>query len=92
MANTYADTTAPAASVSRRTSGGDAPLDACPRCASNSFHAEATVDRPTFRCEHCGMGWLYELGYVRAAATAARSLWRVAEAPQSTSPDERPRR
>ena len=44
---------------------GSAPFDACPNCDSEALTAEATTDRPVFRCTNCGMGWLYELGYIR---------------------------
>jgi hypothetical protein len=45
------------------------PLDACPRCEGETFDAESTTDRPVFRCTCCGTGWLFELGYVRPAAS-----------------------
>jgi uncharacterized protein (DUF983 family) len=48
---------------------GFAPLDACPRCDGEAFDAELTTDRPVFRCACCGTGWLFELGYVRPAAS-----------------------
>jgi transposase-like protein len=67
------------------TSSVDAPIDACPRCSNESFHAELTVDRPVFRCADCGVGWIYELGYARAVTAGSTRLWRVADAPHATS-------
>ena len=76
--------TAPPGSTRGRVSAVDVPLDACPRCRGESLRPEATVDRPVFRCAHCGVGWIYELGYARAAAGPTR-LWRAARAQQMTS-------
>jgi hypothetical protein len=80
-----ADSTTPVGSTRRPTSGVDAPLDACPRCSGESLHAETTFDRPVFRCAHCGVGWIYELGYARAVTAGSTRLWRVANAPRATS-------
>lgn len=77
--------TAAAGSTRRRASDVDVPIDACPRCQSESFRAEATVDRPVFRCADCGVGWIYELGYARAVAAGPTRLWRTARAQQTTS-------